>query len=100
MSKQVALTILSQLGGHKFLTMTGAKNLVSGSDSLSFTLPARLAVRGINRFRVTLQPSDTYTLEAWRLRNLDLQPRGIETGIYAEALRDTFRSMTGLETSL
>lgn len=44
----ISNTILEQLGGGRFVLMTGAKHLVSHSDALSFRLPSRFAKDGIN----------------------------------------------------
>ena len=35
----IANTILEQLGGNKFIAMTGAKNFVSDGNTLRMTLP-------------------------------------------------------------
>lgn len=55
---QVAETIRQQLGGARFAMMTGAKNFVGGENMLLFSV-GRGAKAGINRVRVTLDPSDT-----------------------------------------
>lgn len=37
--KEIATTILKQLGGNRFLAMTGAKHLAYGDNDLRFRLP-------------------------------------------------------------
>jgi hypothetical protein len=98
-SSDVAATILAQLGGNKFLVMTGAKNLVKDNKSLSFDLP-RGANKGINKFRITLSGDDTYKLEAFKYRKLELTPIASKSSITVEKLQRTFTDMTGLHTSL
>lgn len=41
--KAIAETILSQLGGRRFIAFTGAKEFVAIESGLMFRLPARLA---------------------------------------------------------
>lgn len=96
----VASTILEQLGGSKFSTMTGAKNFVSDGNSLRFKLPANFARRGINLVRITLDPSDTYTLEFMKLRGTSVQRVSERSGVHADQLRKVFVNETGLDVSL
>ena len=95
----VAKTILSQLGGGRFIAMTGCTNFTGNAESLSFKL-TRNRSRGTH-MRITLEPSDTYKVE--------LLQCGIHSGIkvletaedvYCDMLRDVFTRMTGLYTSL
>lgn len=97
---QVAKTILEQLGGTRFAVMTGAKNFVGGNDSLAFRLPSNFAKDGINTVRVTLDPSDTYTVEFLRIRGTKLTIVATEDMVYCDALRSTFTRVTGLQVSL
>jgi hypothetical protein len=97
----VADIILQQLGGNRFLAMTGAKNLVGTEDSLLFRLPRN--EKRINHVRVRLTPADTYTVTFWNIgRGRDLSMEIIEEAenIYADNLQSLFTSATGLETHL
>jgi hypothetical protein len=98
----VAQTILDQLGGNRFIVMTGARNFVAHPYALSFKLPAGLAVDGINYVKIDLSPSDLYRVEVYRLKGTTLEPRGKRSasGVYADQLRSVFTDLTGLETSL
>ena len=63
----VANTILEQLGGRRFVAMTGARNFTAIDDqrgALSFKVPR--AKDGINAIKVTLTAMDDYTVEAFR----------------------------------
>ena len=102
-SLEVANTILSQLGGRRFTVMTGASNLVAGENFLQFKLPARMAKDGINRVRITLDPSDTYTVEFYKIgRAPTFQVTKVSehSDIYNDSLTELFTSKTGLHTSL
>lgn len=98
---EVPQIILQQLGGSKFITMTGAKSFVGGKDMLMFALPARFAKDGINKVRITLEPSDTYKVEFMKIRGT--QPVKIVAevdSVYADMLQRIFTSHTGLDTRL
>ncbi|MGI9949502.1 hypothetical protein [Vibrio hyugaensis] len=41
---RIANTILAQLGGNRFIVMTGAKQFVAIEQGLMFTLPAALPI--------------------------------------------------------
>jgi hypothetical protein len=102
----VAMTILDQLGGHKFRVMTGAKNFIGAENSLSFTLPGGggFTKHGINHVKVILTPRDTYDMQFYRVR----KSRGLPTltqvtsfsDVYFDQLQELFTKATGLVTSL
>mgnify|MGYP001557959701 FL=1 len=97
----VAETILAQLGGRRFLAMTGAKNLI-GSDrdrSLSMKL-GRGALHGITHLRVTLDASDTYTVTFSKVRGTNVTTVAEIAGVYAEDLASVFTTETGFATRL
>jgi len=98
----VAKTILSQLGGGRFIAMTGAKNLIGDATSLTFRLPK--AKDGINAVKITLDPSDTYTVRFFRVgdrRTAYAQTdKSVHADIYADTLQELFTRITGLYTHL
>lgn len=101
MCNEIARTILAQLGANRFIAMTGAKMFVAGTSYLMFKLPARFAKHGINCVRITLDPSDTYTVEWMNVRGMKCSnPVETSTGVYADSLRSLFASVTGLAVSL
>lgn len=93
----VANTILAQLGGNRFLAMTGAKSLAGGQNSLSFRIPQ---ARGIRAVVVTLDPSDTYTVKFYGMKKFDVQLKHEQSMVYCDQLQPLFTRITGLETSL
>lgn len=99
MTNTIADTILSQLGGSRFIAMTGTKNLLDHGDALSGKL-GRGASNGITHFKVKLDPSDTYTVTFHRVRGVKVTEKGEHSGVYAEDLRRLIESETGFALSL
>jgi hypothetical protein len=98
----VATTILDHLGGHKFLVMTGAKDLVGGEADLIMRLPARISPT-ISHFRVTYDKrSDTYIAAAlkWNRRGRAYKTIASTNDVFAHTLAGTFERMTGVRTNL
>lgn len=97
----VANTILAQLGGNKFTVMTGAKNLMGGSDNLSFRFPQH---NGVNYCKITLNAYDTYNVEFGMIRKKDGVPtytrKEFITDVYNDGLQEVFTAQTGLYTHL
>lgn len=103
MNAHLADEILRQLGGSRFVAMTGAKHICNGGDRLHFGLP-RIAKNRINRVTIILTADDLYTV---RFYNLAGPSKGyaetdIKTvkGVYCDQLREVFERETGLLTSL
>lgn len=97
-----ARTILAQLGGSRFLAMTGAKSLLNGGNYLQFDLPRGFATNGATKVRIALDASDTYTVEffKWSARRFECIAVGKTEGVYAEDLRIIFTRETGLDCTL
>ena len=95
----IARTILEQLGGNRFVAMTGAKNLVSGANSLQFSI-GRGAKHGINKVRVSLAPTDLYIVECFKLRGIDCKEISKTVAVPAESLRAIFTRETGMDCTL
>lgn len=97
---KISETILQQLGGRKFITMTGANNFIGGDGSLSARLPSGLASNNANGFRITLNERDYYDIRFYRIRACKLTELEGATDIGAENLRSTFERLSGLRLSL
>lgn len=115
---EIAQTIQKQLGGGRFIVMTGAKNLAAHGPekgtrgALSFTLPSRFAKDGINYVKVTLTGRDTYDIEFIKIGprpSLKQMMAGKEQtlttvkkleDIYADQLPTVFSRVTGLDHRL
>jgi hypothetical protein len=95
---QVAQTILSQLGGSRFVAMTGAKNLVAGHNSLSMHIGQN--AKKVTHVRIRLDPSDTYTVEFVRISKSNFKVLTTVSDVYCDMLQEIFTQHTGLHTSL
>jgi hypothetical protein len=99
---EVAHTILEQLGGSRFITMTGARNILGDANSVSFRLPGAggFCKNGINYVKITPRSfRHLYCTVLSHSRHADQVSRR-SVRIYADALRDIFTSVTGLAVSL
>ena len=95
---QVAKTILEQLGGNKFIAMTGAKNFVGSETGLSFKIGRN--AKSISHVRIELDPSDTYTIKFLRVRKHEVKEISSFSGVYFDSLQSVFTANTELYTSL
>lgn len=102
----VANTIVEQLGGNKFRTMTGARDFVGSKSGVSFRLPGGggFTKKGINRVHVVLMPSDTYVVtfeRAYTVKGFPMTKTiSVHSDVYFDALQEIFTRETGLEVSL
>jgi len=97
---RVAQTIFEQLGGRRFIAMTGARNFLGGKDYLMFMLPRGLAKNGINKVKITFDWTDTYIVEVMRLGPVACEIIEQSDFVYADSLQNVFTSLTGLDTHL
>ena len=67
----IATTILSQLGGHHFVVMTGAKRMVAIENGLRFNIGSNGSKA--NMVKVILNADDTYTMQFWK-QGRDVNP--------------------------
>lgn len=96
----VAETILAQLGGFgRLIAMTGAKDFLYDANSVQFRIGSGARKR-INRIKVTLDPSDTYTIELYAGRGLKIRTVESFSDVYADSLRATVERATGFYLSL
>jgi len=96
---EVATEILRQLGGNKFIAMTGSKQFCADDDMLIFKIPGNLSKA--NRVRITLNSMDLYDVEFLKInRKFDIIIIKEYNNVYNEDLQDIFTSVTGLETHL
>lgn len=92
----VADTIRQQLGGQRFVAMTGARNFVSAGNALQFRLPRMTGVR-VRYVRVELTSDDLYNVSFY---DTSLRVVSKATGVYADRLQAVFAEATGLDTHL
>jgi len=94
----VAKEILRQLGGNKFIVMTGANNLIGSDNQLSFKV-------GRNSSRIThviirLNAFDLYDVEYVRVWGTKQEHIAASVALYFDQLRSDFTAKTGMATSL
>ncbi|MGE6114071.1 hypothetical protein ACLHZ0_20115 [Aeromonas salmonicida] len=101
-SREIAETIFSQIGGGRFLIMTGAKVLAIIPNGIAFSLPndSWYVKDGINRFEISLLPSDTYEMRGYKCRQKECELKTNVSGVYCDQLEEIFTVMTGLNTRL
>jgi len=97
---QVAQTILDQLGGRRFIALTGAKYLMYTVQGLQFKLPSRFANRGINFVNIILTPADLYDVEFGKIVKLNYKVIESVSGLHFDQLQDVFTRVTGFDTHL
>ena len=99
---EIAKTILEQLGGGKFVAMTGAKSFIGHADALSFRLPGGggFAKNGINYVKITRNGLDLYNVEFQRIRGGKATLVSWIVNVYSDDLHNVFEHHTGLRTSL
>ena len=91
--------VLQQLGGRRFIAMTGAKNFVKNDKEKSITFKIPKAKDGITHVMITLNASDTYTVNFLSIRGNNIKQKPIK-GVYNDQLQSIFTQYTGLYTSL
>ncbi len=106
----IAQTILQQLGGNRFIAMTGAKNFVDDGYTLRMTLPRNASKA--NRLYITLDFDDTYTMRFFRYTAPRLNTKKftfskekvteVKTikGVYCDMLQERFTEVTKMYTRL
>ena len=97
--RQVAQTIIAQLGGGMFEMMTGSKNFFHlPKGGVQFDIGRNPA--SVTRCIVTLRADDTYDVTFYKGRGIKIREHKTFEGVYADSLRSIFESVTGLLTSL
>ena len=106
----VANTILQQLGGNKFIVMTGSKNFLSDGNTLRMSLTKNESKA--NRLEITLDADDTYTMRFYKYTAGRLNKKTFSwtedkvvevntvNGVYYDMLQPIFTQVTGLYTHL
>ena len=89
----VANEIRNQLGGMAF-AMMGAKNLAGGDNFLQFSIGDN--EKKITKVRITLDPSDTYTVSFYDRRG---NIKHESNDVYCDMLHDVIEENTGLYLS-
>ena len=96
---QIAKTILKQLGGNKFIAMTGAKNLGHTNKGLQMKIGRN--AKGVTHVIIDLDKGkDLYDIEFVKVRGTKRTTVKKLKGIYADQLGEVFTRYTGLRIRL
>ena len=96
--RQIAQTILQQLGGRRFIAMTGAKNIGFTNKGLSMKIGKN--AKGITHVVVDYdRGKDLYDMEFLKIRGTKRTGKKVKS-VYADDLKTIFKGYTGLRTSL
>ena len=97
MDKRQAGVMLKQLGGNRFIMMTGAKNFGVGPKGAGFKIGRNS--KGVNFVRIDLK-NDLYDMEFFQVRAGKMKLKSKVKQIFADQLQDQFTKHTGMYTSL
>jgi hypothetical protein len=93
-------TVLEKVITGRFLTMTGAKKLMEGLDTLSFDIPKS---NGINKVKITyVAATDTFDIKFYNFQPAKcvLAVKAEVTDVYIGEIANVFSQKTKLLTSL
>lgn len=91
--------ILAQLGGAKFVAMTGAKSLLQGDGGKMLSFRIGRNASGFNHVAITLNWKDLYDMTFSKIRGTKVKSEEVGD-VYEDQLQDIFTAKTGLLTSL
>jgi hypothetical protein len=97
MDKRQGGETLKQLGGNRFIAMTGAKNFAVGPKGMSFKIGRNS--KNVNYVRIDLK-GDLYNMEFIQMRAGKMKVKSKEKGVYNDQLQKMFTKNTGMYTSL
>ena len=97
-NKAVAIEILRQLGGNKFIAMTGAKNFTCTDNTFTCQIPMKKD--RISHIKITLNTLDTYDIEFISIWGSKYTLISSFEGAYNDMLQDIVSDRTGLALSL
>ncbi len=106
MNNEMAMTALNQLtnssnGISRLSAMIGAKNFARSEKD--YTIGFRFAAKAKNKAnycRIKLNAMDLYDVEFINIRGVNAKTVSTHGGLYADMLKNTFETETGLYLSL
>ena len=99
-SQEVAQTILNQLGGGRFVMMTGAHNLSCSDDKCGTLMLKFKGSKVANYLKISLTAMDLYDVEFGKIWGGKYKVVKEVSGYYNDMLVKLFEETTGLYTSL
>jgi len=99
MDKRQAGETLKQLGGNRFIAMTGAKNFAVGPKGMGFKIGRN--AKNVNYVRIDLdRGKDLYDMYFNFVSVRGVKVKSKVKGVYADQLQGMFTKHTGMYTSL
>ena len=98
MDRKKAAIILKQIGGNRFIAMTGAKGFAFSDKYMSFKIGRNS--KGINFVRIGHNAMDTYDMEFGFVSVKGIKVKKKVKGVYADMLGTMFKKYTGMNVSL
>ena len=95
-SQEICSETLKQLGGNKFITMTGSTCFSDGNTLIVKFKMCRTA----NIMYITLNDNDLFDVKICKFRGMEVKTVAEMTDAYSDMLRPFFTETTGLRTSL
>ena len=92
--------IIKQLGGSKFIAMTGAKDFVKDDKKQLITFKIGRNSKSINYVRIKLNSIDTYNMDFLMIRAGKITVKSRAEGVFNEQLESVFNQHTGMNTLL
>jgi hypothetical protein len=92
--------LLQQLGGNKFIAMTGAKNLAVDKSKNELHMKIGRNSKSISHVIIKLTSADLYNMEFLSIRGSSRKIKSKEKGVYADQLGKMFTKNTGLNVRL
>ena len=92
--------LLQQLGGNRFIAMTGAKNLAIDKPKNELHMKIGRNSKGVSHVRIKLTSADLYNMEFLQVRAGKIKIKSKEKGVYADQLGKMFKKNTGMNVSL
>lgn len=98
-AQHIATTTLNQLGGARFVAMTGAKNLVHGENG-ELTMKVGRNPKGVTHVKIELNSMDLYNVTFYKIAKTDVKVICEVENVYNANLRNCFETNTNLLTSI
>jgi hypothetical protein len=95
---RVPETIMQQLGGQRFVIMTGAKYVLGDKNSVRFQIMRNS--KKVTHVIIRLNDRDTYDMEFLKARGCKVAVLSEVSGVYCDGLQGVFTQETGLDTHL
>ena len=98
MDRKKAAIILKQIGGNRFIAMTGAKHLGHTNKGLQMKIGRNS--KSISHVIINLKSSDLYEMEFIRIRGAKRTVVKKVSGVYNDQLGKIFTKYTGMNVRL